>query len=63
MIDHITIATSDVEKSKTFYESTFEPLGYGVSFGEAGIFWAFQLDNDCLFEIRKARVDEHPITS
>ena len=63
MIDHITIATTDVEKSKTFYENAFRPLGYKVSFGEEGQFWAFQLDNNCLFEIRKAKDNERPVTS
>lgn len=63
MIDHITIATMDVEKSKTFYENAFKPLGFEVSFGEEGQFWAFQLDAKCLFEIRKARERERPVTS
>ena len=63
MIDHITIATADVEKSRSFYEDAFKPLGYGVSFGETGRFWAFQLENHCLFEIRQAAANEHPITS
>ncbi len=63
MIDHITIATKDVEKSKVFYERAFQPLGYGVSFGEKNKFWAFQLDNNALFEIRAAEGNEHPITS
>ncbi|AWZ01057.1 glyoxalase/bleomycin resistance protein/dioxygenase superfamily protein [Rhodobiaceae bacterium] len=63
MIDHITIATKDVEKSKAFYELAFQPLGYEVSFGEKNKFWAFQLDNNALFEIRAARADEQPVTS
>ncbi len=63
MIDHITIATKDVEKSKAFYELAFRPLGYEVSFGEENTFWAFQLDNNALFEIRAARDNEHPVTS
>ena len=63
MIDHITIATTDVEKSKTFYENAFKPLRYTVSFGEEGQFWAFQLDNNCLFEIREAKDNERPVTS
>ncbi len=63
MIDHITIATKDVERSKTFYELAFQPLGYEVSFGEKDKFWAFQLDNNALFEIRAARGDEQPVTS
>ena len=63
MIDHITIATTDVERSKTFYRNAFEPLGYEVSFGEAGVFWAFRLDAQCLFEIRQAQAGEMPVTS
>ncbi len=63
MIDHITIATKDVEKSKAYYELAFQPLGYAVSFGEENIFWAFRLDNNALFEIRAARDDELPVTS
>ncbi len=63
MIDHITIATRDVEKSKAFYERAFKPLGYEVSFGEDGVFWAFQLDNKALFEIRAARDNEQTVTS
>jgi len=63
MLDHITIATADVEKSKSFYEAAFEPLGYKVSFGEEGLFWAFELEHKCLFEIRQAMDDERPITS
>ena len=63
MIDHITIATKDVEKSKAFYELAFQPLGYEVSFGEENKFWAFQLDSNALFEIRAARGNEQPVTS
>jgi len=63
MIDHITIATKNVEKSKAFYELAFQPLGYAVSFGEEDTFWAFQLDDNALFEIRAARSDEKTITS
>lgn len=63
MIDHITIATKDVEKSKAFYELAFRPLEYEVSFGEENLFWAFELDSKALFEIRAARDDEQPITS
>ena len=63
MIDHITLATTDVEGSRVFYEKAFKPLGYRVSFGEAGQFWAFDLGNQCLFEIRQAAEGENPITS
>ena len=63
MIDHITIATTDVERSRAFYEDVFGPLEYKVAFGEEGRFWAFQLDGKCLFEIRKAKDNERPVTS
>ena len=36
MIDHITVAVSDLEKSKLFYERAFAPLGYSLSFGKEG---------------------------
>lgn len=63
MIDHITIATKDLDRSKAFYERAFLPLGYEVSFGEEGNYWAFKLDNNALFEIRAARDDEQFVTS
>ncbi len=63
MIDHVTIATRDVEASKAFYERAFQALGYAVAFGEERVFWAFQLDNNALFEIRAARDNEPAITS
>lgn len=63
MIDHITIATANVELSRAFYEKAFGPLGYEVSFGEEGRFWAFQIGSGCLFEIRKANDNERPVTS
>lgn len=50
MIDHVTIAVSDLERSKKFYEQAFRPLGYKVSFGEKGVFWAFDMGKG-LFEI------------
>lgn len=50
MIDHVTFQVSDLAKSKVFYEKAFKPLGYRVAFGEAGRFWAFDI-NDGLFEI------------
>mgnify|MGYP002626502350 CR=1 FL=1 len=51
MIDHITIRVSDLKNSKDFYEKAFSPLGFKVSFGEEGIFWAFDSGNGTLFEI------------
>lgn len=53
MIDHITIAVTDLEKSKLFYERAFQPLGYRLSFGKDGVFWAFDV-GDGLFEIQQA---------
>ncbi|ARN73840.1 VOC family protein [Oceanicoccus sagamiensis] len=58
MIDHVTISVSDVEKSKKFYESAFLPLGYNVSFGEEGKFWAFDLGKGFLFEICSPQTTE-----
>lgn len=63
MIDHITIATKDVEKSKVFYKNAFIPLGYVVSFGEEEKFWAFQVGSSSLIEIRASQDSEQPITS
>ncbi len=54
MIDHMTIAVSDLAKSKLFYERAFAPLGYELSFGEESVFWAFDIGNGCLFEIQQA---------
>ena len=53
MIDHITIEVADLEKSKLFYERAFAPLGYRLSFGKQGVFWAFNVGNGCLFEIQR----------
>lgn len=53
LIDHITIAVTDLEKSKLFYERAFQPLGYRLSFGKDGVFWAFDV-GDSLFEIQLA---------
>ena len=36
MIDHVTVAVSDVEQSKYFYEKAFRPLGYIDRFGLLG---------------------------
>jgi catechol 2,3-dioxygenase-like lactoylglutathione lyase family enzyme len=60
MIDHVTIAVSDLEKSRLFYEKAFAPLGFRLAFGENGRFWAFDID-DGLFEIQKSP-DPPPLT-
>jgi catechol 2,3-dioxygenase-like lactoylglutathione lyase family enzyme len=60
MIDHITIAASDLEKSKLFYERAFEPLGYRLSFGKENVFWAFDVGGS-LFEIQHTD-DKPPLT-
>ena len=60
MIDHITIAVSDLEKSKAFYESALEPLGYRRAFGKEGVFWAFDVGGS-LFEIQRTD-DQPPLT-
>jgi len=54
MIDHITIAVRDVQHSKLFYERAFVPLKYSVAFGEENLFWAFDVGEGTLFEIRRA---------
>jgi catechol 2,3-dioxygenase-like lactoylglutathione lyase family enzyme len=53
MIDHVTIAVSDLPRSKLFYERAFAPLRYRLAFGEDGRFWAFDID-DGLFEIQQS---------
>ncbi|TQV66920.1 VOC family protein [Exilibacterium tricleocarpae] len=53
MIDHVTVSVSNLENSKRFYEKAFQPLGYKVSFGETGVFWAFDIGKG-LFEICQA---------
>jgi len=58
MIDHITIAVRDIEQSKHFYEKAFTALNYKVAFGEAGVFWAFDVGDGSLFEIRNADANE-----
>ena len=58
MIDHVTMAVSNLEKSKHFYEQAFRPLGYSVAFGEEGQFWAFDLGNGFLFEICSAETQQ-----
>ena len=52
MIDHIAIEVSDLQISKSFYERAFEPLGYRLSFGKEGVFWAFDVGDGSLFEIQ-----------
>ncbi|CDM57272.1 putative conserved protein [Rhizobium favelukesii] len=61
MIDHITIAMSDLQKSKLFYESAFASLGYKLSFGKVSVFWAFAIGGGSLFEIQQAD-SEPPLT-
>jgi len=53
MIDHVTFRVSDVEVSKKFYETTFAPLGYKITFGKDGVFHAFNI-GDGLFEIMQS---------
>lgn len=60
MIDHVTLAVSDLQGSKRFYEEAFAPLGYRIAFGEEGRFWAFDID-DGLFEIMQS-ADRPPLT-
>ena len=61
MIDHITVEVSDLGRSKLFYERAFASLGYGLSFGKEGVFWAFDVGNGCLFEIQ-ATGEKPPLT-
>lgn len=58
MIDHVTIRVSDVEKSKVFYQKIFKILNYDLSFGEEGIFYAFDLGKGFLFEIAQSANDD-----
>jgi len=51
MLDHVTIYVKDLVKSKIFYQKSFVPFGYSVSFAEDGKFCAFDIDNGALFEI------------
>ena len=61
MIDHVTIYVSDLERSREFYAKAFEPLGYRQAFGEAGIFWAFDIGHGALFEIAQTS-EKSPLT-
>lgn len=54
MIDHVTMAVSDIAKSKQFYEQAFKPLDYEISFGDEGSFWAFDIGKG-LFEIYQSK--------
>ncbi|GLQ54075.1 VOC family protein [Devosia nitrariae] len=54
MFDHVTLAVSDLQKSKLFYERAFEALGYRLSFGKEGVFWAFDVGDGSLFEIQRS---------
>ena len=58
MIDHVTISVSNLEHSKRFYEKAFLPLGYKISFGEKGVFWAFDIGKG-LFEISQHNSEGH----
>jgi len=62
MIDHVTIKVSNLEKSKEFYQKVFKPLGYHLSFGKDNVFYAFDIGNNCLFEIIQFN-NETPLTS
>ena len=57
MIDHITIYVSNLSLSRKFYEASFKPFGYSVSFGEEGVFWAFDIGRGMLFEIAQYKGD------
>jgi catechol 2,3-dioxygenase-like lactoylglutathione lyase family enzyme len=55
MIDHVSLPVRNIVASKQFYEAAFKPLGYKIAFGdEAKKFIAFDIGNDCLFEIFEA---------
>ena len=55
MIDHVTLQVSDLARSRLFYEKALAAIGCRLAFGEAGRFWAFDID-DGLFEIMQADV-------
>jgi catechol 2,3-dioxygenase-like lactoylglutathione lyase family enzyme len=62
MIDHVTIPVKDLKQSRSFYEKAFIPLGYKLSFGKEGSFWAFDVGGDSLFEISQYQ-GKSPLTS
>lgn len=51
MIDHILIRVKNLIESKAFYNNTFSPLGYKISFGEENVFWSYDIGDKALFEI------------
>ena len=61
MIDHITVAVGDLQKSKLFHQIALAPLGYHLSFGKEGVFWAFDVGSGSLFEIQRSD-SEPPLT-
>lgn len=62
MIDHVTIYVNNLQQSRLFYEQAFKELGYSVSFGEEGMFWAFDIGKGALFEIAQYK-GTTPLTS
>ncbi|NQZ79434.1 MAG: VOC family protein [Colwellia sp.] len=58
MIDHITMSVKDLEHSKRFYQVALKPLGFELSFGEEGVFWAFDLGKGFLFEIASTKSND-----
>lgn len=61
MIDHVCLPVCDLERSRIFYEKSFAPLGFKLSFGEKGRFWAFDLNGNGLFEIYQEKNKFIPI--
>ncbi len=53
MLDHLGVNVSDLERSKAFYETALEPLGYSF-FGQFENAIGFQRDNKPNFWIREA---------
>ncbi len=60
MIDHVTIPVRDLAASRLFYERAFAPLGWMVSFGEEGAFWAFDIGQG-LFEFYQEKREFLPV--
>ena len=56
MIDHVVIPVSNLIASRDFYQKIFEPLGFTLSFGEDGQFYAFDLKGKGLFEIYEEKL-------